>query len=247
LGVLFALGPLRLALLAQAGRPRQADLEQASPALRPPGRPPGSKIGLILTDPGYYLGSVSALLSTLRAAGVLAFGVIAAILTIVLYTWRHGMSFWAVADSMAPSLALGQAIGRLGCLMAGCCYGRRAPGLPWGIRFTDPAAAALSGTPLYDPSDPQGEHPSPNADLPPRRTSCSSSSSRRSAEARLHGNESALLSASTDLARAIEFFKGCRARLFAVPERASRSTSQIIASWACLRRSRLADPRNAPD
>ncbi len=116
----------------------------------------GSKIGLILTDPGYYLSSLSALATTIRAAGVLLFGVMAAIVTIVVYTRRHAIPLWAVLDSMAPSLALGQAIGRLGCFAAGCCYGRRAPRLPWGVRFTDPAAEQLSGTPLYDPANPEG-------------------------------------------------------------------------------------------
>lgn len=115
----------------------------------------GSKIGLILTEPRYYLSSLAALSSTLRAAGVLLFGVLAGIVTIALYTRRHRMPFWAVLDSMAPSLAIGQAIGRLACFMAGCCYGRRAINLPWGVRFTDPAAEMLSGTPLYDASDPE--------------------------------------------------------------------------------------------
>lgn len=116
----------------------------------------GSKVGLILTNPGFYLSSVWAFASTIRAAGVLLFGVLTGIATIWIYTRRHGISFWAVLDSAAPSLALGQAIGRLGCLAVGCCYGRQAPGLPWGIRFTDPNAALLSGTPLYDPDDPVG-------------------------------------------------------------------------------------------
>jgi phosphatidylglycerol:prolipoprotein diacylglycerol transferase len=114
----------------------------------------GSKIGLILTDPGYYLTSLGALTSTIRAAGVLLVGVIAAILVILFYTKRHGLPFWAVGDSMAPSLAIGQAIGRLGCLAAGCCYGMRAPDLPWAIRFTDKTAAEISGTPLYRADDP---------------------------------------------------------------------------------------------
>lgn len=118
----------------------------------------GSKLGLILLDPGYYLTNPGALLGTLRAAGVLLVGVIAAVVTIALLCRRHGMSFWSVVDSMAPSLALGQAIGRIGCFMAGCCYGKAAPGLPWGVCFTDPAAAMISGTPLYDPSDPIAAH-----------------------------------------------------------------------------------------
>ena len=81
----------------------------------------GSKLGLILTEPGYYLSSLSALSSTLRAAGVLMFGVLAGMITIFVYTRRHGIPFWALLDSAAPSLAIAQAIGRLGCLAAGWC------------------------------------------------------------------------------------------------------------------------------
>jgi phosphatidylglycerol:prolipoprotein diacylglycerol transferase len=47
----------------------------------------------------------------------------------------------------APGIALGHVTGRLGCLAAGCCYGR-ATDLPWGITFTNPLAAANVGTPL---------------------------------------------------------------------------------------------------
>ena len=39
------------------------------------------------------------------------------------------------------------AVGRLGCLMAGCCYGRPTD-VPWAITFTNPEAAANVGTPL---------------------------------------------------------------------------------------------------
>jgi phosphatidylglycerol:prolipoprotein diacylglycerol transferase len=53
---------------------------------------------------------------------------------------------WAVADVMAPSLALGHALGRLGCLMNGCCYGRPC-GLPWAIRF--PKHHETQGLPVH--------------------------------------------------------------------------------------------------
>jgi phosphatidylglycerol:prolipoprotein diacylglycerol transferase len=33
------------------------------------------------------------------------------------------MSFWLLADLIAPSLILGQAIGRIGCFLNGCCFG----------------------------------------------------------------------------------------------------------------------------
>jgi len=53
----------------------------------------------------------------------------------------------------APGIALGHVIGRVGCLFAGCCYGRPTS-LPWGITFTDPFAAANVGTPLNRPLHP---------------------------------------------------------------------------------------------
>ena len=53
----------------------------------------------------------------------------------------------------APGIALGHVIGRLGCLMAGCCYGRPAD-VPWAITFTDPFAFANVGTPLNVPLHP---------------------------------------------------------------------------------------------
>jgi phosphatidylglycerol:prolipoprotein diacylglycerol transferase len=53
----------------------------------------------------------------------------------------------------APGIALGHVIGRVGCLMAGCCYGIPTTE-PWGITFTDPFAAANVGTPLNIPLHP---------------------------------------------------------------------------------------------
>jgi len=63
------------------------------------------------------------------------------------YMNRHRMPFWTTCDVFAPGIALGHVTGRLGCLAAGCCYGR-ATDLPWGITFTNPLAASLVGTPL---------------------------------------------------------------------------------------------------
>lgn len=56
-------------------------------------------------------------------------------------------------DSFAPGVALGQTIGRLGCFMAGCCYGSKTF-LPWAVTFTDPNSLAplfrhLHPTQLY--------------------------------------------------------------------------------------------------
>ena len=61
---------------------------------------------------------------------------------------KHKLPFWKVADILAPYLALAHSIGRLGCLAAGCCYGK--PTDSWvGIVFNNPAGLAPQGVPLY--------------------------------------------------------------------------------------------------
>ena len=73
-------------------------------------------------------------------------GVLAGILTVYLFTRFKKVSFWALTDSVAPSLILGQAIGRIGNLMNGDAFGTPTD-LPWGIRFPadSPAGMAYPG------------------------------------------------------------------------------------------------------
>lgn len=53
-----------------------------------------------------------------------------------------------VVDWLAPSLAFGHALGRLGCFFAGCCYGLPTD-RPWGIVFSDSQTLAPIGFPLH--------------------------------------------------------------------------------------------------
>jgi len=64
------------------------------------------------------------------------------------YVRRKGFSVGKVADSLAPALVLGQAIGRWACFFAGCCYGRPTT-VPWAVRFRDPASLAPWGVELH--------------------------------------------------------------------------------------------------
>ena len=49
--------------------------------------------------------------------------VIGGALGVLLYSLIHKKSFFDLADVLAPALFIGQAIGRIGCYFAGCCYG----------------------------------------------------------------------------------------------------------------------------
>jgi phosphatidylglycerol:prolipoprotein diacylglycerol transferase len=61
---------------------------------------------------------------------------------------RHGYAFWTLFDVFAPSIAVGQAFGRIGCFFAGCCYGCRTD-VPWAVTFTHPQSLAPRGIPLH--------------------------------------------------------------------------------------------------
>jgi phosphatidylglycerol:prolipoprotein diacylglycerol transferase len=54
-------------------------------------------------------------------------GVIAVLATIGVFCKLQRWSFWTFMDAFGPAVALGQAIGRIGCFLAGCCYGSPCP------------------------------------------------------------------------------------------------------------------------
>ena len=75
-------------------------------------------------------------------------GFIAALIAGIIYLKKNKMPLWKTADIVAPSLALGQFFGRLGCFFAGCCYGK-ACDLPWAVTFAHPDTLAPTGTFLH--------------------------------------------------------------------------------------------------
>jgi phosphatidylglycerol:prolipoprotein diacylglycerol transferase len=62
-------------------------------------------------------------------------GFIAAVGAILVYLWRWGHSIRWYMDIIAPSAALGMAIGRIGCFLNGCCWGGVSHDLPWAVTF----------------------------------------------------------------------------------------------------------------
>ncbi len=69
-------------------------------------------------------------------------GALGALAGCLLYTRRRGMSFLQTTDVLAPGLALGHFFGRIGCFLAGCCYGMPGGGA-LSISFPPPSAAYL--------------------------------------------------------------------------------------------------------
>ena len=112
----------------------------------------GAKLLLLVVDFDQFR-SPAEVWTLLRSGGVFYGGLIAAVGVAFWYIARHRMPFWTTCDVFAPGIALGHVTGRLGCLAAGCCYGKPTD-VPWAIVFTDPLAAANVGTPLGIPLHP---------------------------------------------------------------------------------------------
>jgi len=114
----------------------------------------GAKLLLLIRSIGDMQASASDVMSFVTSAGDFYGGFIGSVIASALFFWRHrGVPFWQVADLCAPAIALGQAIGRIGCLMAGDDYGRQTT-VPWAVTFTDPDAARIGGAPLGIPLHP---------------------------------------------------------------------------------------------
>lgn len=113
----------------------------------------GAKLMLVAVDWDYFRQNPGEMLSLVRAGGVFYGGLIAAVAVGLWLVRKYKLPVWSTADLMAPGIALGHVVGRFGCLLAGCCYGRPAD-VPWAITFTDSNAAANVGTPLGIPLHP---------------------------------------------------------------------------------------------
>ncbi len=98
----------------------------------------GSKLLMIVTDWDEYEGNWRAFLSLdfLRSGGVFYGGFIGAVIASVIMMRIYKLPWWRTADAFAPGIAIGQAIGRLGCFSAGCCWGKPTTAF-CGVHFTD--------------------------------------------------------------------------------------------------------------
>src|SRR5689334_22475371 len=116
----------------------------------------GAKALLILRTLPEYASAPSELFSpsVLTSAGDFYGGFTGALIASAIFFYRHPrLPFWRTADLCGPAIALGQAIARIGCFMAGDDYGR-ATAVPWAVTFTDPDAANIGGAPLGVPLHP---------------------------------------------------------------------------------------------
>jgi phosphatidylglycerol:prolipoprotein diacylglycerol transferase len=108
----------------------------------------GARILYVLLRLEYFLDHPLEILQFWKGGLVFSGGAVLAIAVGWLYLRRQGQSFAAWADAFAPGIAAGQAWGRIGCFMAGCCYGKVCY-LPWAVSFESPGTLAPTHVPLH--------------------------------------------------------------------------------------------------
>jgi phosphatidylglycerol:prolipoprotein diacylglycerol transferase len=108
----------------------------------------GSRLLYVFTNPEIFLANPLDIIKVWKGGLVFYGGFIAAMITGIILLKKWNMDLWTITDIMAPSIAVGQFLGRIGCFAAGCCYGKICD-LPWAIVFNNPDSLAPVGIPLH--------------------------------------------------------------------------------------------------
>lgn len=106
----------------------------------------GARLFYVLLNPTFFLEHPEEIIMIQNGGLAWQGGLILGFITGVMFVKKRKLSLSLMLDLAAPYLALGQAFGRIGCFLNGCCYGKEAS---WGIYFPV-HQAHLHPTQLYD-------------------------------------------------------------------------------------------------
>ncbi len=109
----------------------------------------GSRILFVLTRLPYFLEHPGDIFRVWEGGLVFFGGLILSTAYAFWHFKKHRLNPWQMIDVLSPGLVIAHAFGRLGCLAAGCCYGRPT-GLPWGVPLSSELVEeSLRGIPLH--------------------------------------------------------------------------------------------------
>lgn len=111
----------------------------------------GSRIAFIVENWRHYSIHPLDMFKVWQGGLVFQGGVIAALIVAPFLVKKLQLPFWKAADAFAPGLALGHALGRVGCFFAGCCHGKQCDPQAWyGVTFPEGVGSlAPTGVALY--------------------------------------------------------------------------------------------------
>ncbi len=108
----------------------------------------GSRVLYILLEPRPFLEHPLKIFAIWEGGLVFHGGVILALAAAFYYMRLHHLPWRPTLDALALGMPVGQFFGRIGCFMAGCCYGSPAD-WPWAVTFTNPDTLCPVKEPLH--------------------------------------------------------------------------------------------------
>jgi phosphatidylglycerol:prolipoprotein diacylglycerol transferase len=94
----------------------------------------GARAAYVMVRWDYFSGDPMAVFRVWEGGLALYGGIIVGVVVGLAFLARRGIYIWKGADLMVPSVAMGIAIGRIGCFLNGCCFGEPCD-LPWAVSF----------------------------------------------------------------------------------------------------------------
>jgi len=94
----------------------------------------GARALFVMTRWDYFMQNPIAIFQVWQGGLVFFGGPLAVLPFFAWYSRKHRLPVWKVGDVLVPGLAIAHAFGRLGCIGAGCCYGRPTHA-EWGFKF----------------------------------------------------------------------------------------------------------------
>jgi len=102
----------------------------------------GARVVYVLTNFKFYFLNPADILKIWEGGLVFYGGLIAGVIALVIYVRiNKAIDFWKLGDLLAPAISLAHVFGRIGCLLAGCCYGKPSM-LPWAVKYSNPESLA---------------------------------------------------------------------------------------------------------
>lgn len=108
----------------------------------------GARLGYILVNPKEFIKNPFLIVEVWKGGLVFVGGFILAFMFALFYLRKKKQPILKWLDTFAYGIPLGQFIGRIGCFMAGCCYGKPC-NYAWCIEFKDPYSIAPTNIPLH--------------------------------------------------------------------------------------------------
>ena len=108
----------------------------------------GSRLIFILLNWSEFRGNMGDILSVWQGGLSFHGGILFALGATYAYARAKRIPFMTIADLLAPSVAIGYAVTRIGCFLNGCCYGVPTS-VVWGVQFPNVDELARHPTQLY--------------------------------------------------------------------------------------------------